>query len=131
MTALPVTSLYAGLLAFVLLWLSVVVIGHRRRSRVSLGAGQDEGLLQATRAHGNFIEYTPFCLILLALLEASGSAAWLLHALGLLLLAGRVAHGVGLMHQPNSFLLRQLGMAATFTVLGLGGALLVAHGFLP
>lgn len=131
MIALPVTSLYAGLLAFVLLWLSIAVIGHRRRARVSLGTGEDKGLLQATRAHGNFIEYTPFCLILLALLEAGGSAGWLLHALGLLLLAGRVAHGVGLMHQPKSFLLRQLGMAATFTVLGLGGALLVARSFLP
>ncbi len=127
MNALPVTGLYAGLLAFVLLWLSIAVIGHRRRARVSLGTGEDKGLLQATRAHGNFCEYASFCLILLALLEAGGTATWLLHGLGLLLLAGLVAHGAGLMHQPKSFLLRQVGMLATFTVLGLGGLMLAAR----
>lgn len=130
MTALPMTALYAGLLAFVLLWLSIAVIGHRRRARVALGTGEDKALLQATRAHANFCEYTPFCLILLALLELGGTAAWMLHALGLLLLVGRIAHGIGLMHQPGSFRLRQVGMLATFTVLIAGGALLVARGLL-
>jgi hypothetical protein len=130
MNALPVTSLYAGLLAFVLLWLSMAVIGHRRRTRVLLGVSEDRGLLQATRAHGNFAEYAPLCLILLALLEVDGSWPWLLHALGVLLVGGRVAHGAGLMHQPNSFRLRQVGMLATFLVLGLGGAVLVVRGVL-
>ncbi|MBB3899900.1 MAPEG family protein [Roseococcus suduntuyensis] len=130
MSALPITALYAGLLAFVLLWLSIAVIGHRRRSRVSLGTGEDKALLQATRAHANFCEYTPFGLILLALLEAGGTAGWMLHALGLLLLAGRLAHGVGLMHQKGSIRLRQVGMLCTFTVLILGGAMLVAQGLL-
>lgn len=127
MNALPITALYAGLLVFVLLWLSIAVIGHRRRARVSLGTGEDKELLQATRAHANFCEYTPFCLILLALLELGGTVPWLLHALGLLLLAGRIAHGVGLMHQQGSFRLRQFGMLGTFTVLILGGAMLVAR----
>ncbi len=130
MNALPVTGLYAGLLAFVLLWLSIAVIGHRRRARVSLGTGEDKGLLQASRAHANFCEYTPFCLILLGLLEAGGASAWLLHGLGLLLLGGRIAHGAGLMHQPKSFLLRQIGMLATFTVLGVGGVVLVVRSLL-
>jgi uncharacterized protein len=130
MSALPITGLYAGLLAFVLLWLSVVVIGHRRRARVSLGTGEDTGLLQATRAHANFGEYAPLCLILVALLEAAGASALLLHVLGLLLLGGRIAHGVGLMHQPKSFLLRQIGMMATFTVLAVGGAVLVVRSVL-
>lgn len=127
MNALPVTGLYAGLLAFVLLWLSIAVIVHRRRARVSLGTGEDKGLLQAARAHANFCEYAPLCLIMLGLLEAGGAAALLLHGLGLLLLVGRITHGAGLMHQPKSFLLRQIGMLATFTVLILGGAMLVVR----
>lgn len=127
MPPLPVTGLYAGLLAFVLLWLSVAVIRNRRRARVALGTGEDKGLLRATRAHGNFCEYTPLCLILLGLLEAGGLSAWMLHALGLLLLAGRISHGIGLMHQEGSFLLRQVGMMATFAVLVLGGAGLVVR----
>jgi len=127
MIALPVTGLYAGLLAFVLLWLSIAVIGHRRRARVALGTGEDKALLAASRAHGNFTEYAPFCLILLALLEADGAPAWLLHPLGLLLLGGRIAHGIGLMHQQGSFRLRQIGMMGTFTVLGVAGAMLVAR----
>jgi len=130
MNALPITALYAGLLAFVLLWLSIAVIGHRRRAGVALGTGDDKGLLQATRAHANFCEYAPFGLIMLGLLEAGGTGAWLLHGLGLLLLGGRIAHGIGLMHQPGSFRLRQIGMFATFAVLVLGGAALVAGSLL-
>lgn len=130
MNALPVTSLYAGLLAFVLLWLSIEVIRNRRRSRVSLGTGEDKALLAASRAHGNFTEYAPLCLILLALLEAGGTAGWMLHALGLMLVAGRIAHGLGLIYQKGSFRLRQVGMLGTFTVLILGGALLVVRGAL-
>jgi len=130
MTALPVTALYAALLAFLLLWLSIQVIKERRRSRVSLGAGEDAALLQATRAHGNFAEYVPICLIMLALLEGLGVSVWALHALGAGLLAGRLAHGIGLLHQPHKLLLRQIGMALTFAVLGLGGVLLLVSSVL-
>jgi hypothetical protein len=125
MAPLYVTSFYAALLGFVLLWLSIRVIGHRRRARVAIGTGEDQGLLRASRAQGNFVEYVPMALILLALLEISGASALMLHALGAGLLGGRVAHGIGISQQPENLKLRQIGMALTFGVLGAGSALLL------
>jgi uncharacterized membrane protein YecN with MAPEG domain len=125
MATLHVTSVYAALLGFVLLWLSIRVIGHRRRARIAVGTGEDKGLLRASRAQGNFTEYVPMALILLALLEISGASALILHALGAGLLGGRVAHGIGIVQHPENFRLRQIGMALTFGVLGVGAALLL------
>jgi uncharacterized membrane protein YecN with MAPEG domain len=125
MTALPVTSFYAAPLALLLVWLSIRVIQNRVRARVAIGLGEDEALLRASRAQANFIEYVPMALILLALLEASGASALLLHALGAGLLAGRLAHGIGIAQMPENLRLRQIGMALTFGVLGAGAALLL------
>ena len=125
MAPLPVTSFYAALLGLVLLRLSIRVIQQRVRTRVAIGLGEDEGLLRASRAQGNFVEYVPMALLLLALLEHSGASAFLLHALGAGLLGGRVAHGIGIAQQPENLRLRQIGMALTFGVLGAGSALLL------
>jgi uncharacterized membrane protein YecN with MAPEG domain len=124
MTPLPVTSFYAALLAGLLVWLSIRVIGERRRARIAVGTGEDQGLLRASRAQGNFVEYVPMALILLGLLEVAGTGPFLLHALGAALLGGRVAHGVGIARQPEDLRLRQIGMALTFGVLIAGAALL-------
>ena len=119
---LPVTALYAGLLALILLPLSARVIGIRRRQRISLLDGADPRLTRAIRAHGNFIEYVPIALILMLVDEINGAAAWLLHPLGLLLLGGRLAHAYALTTDPRSPL-RVAGMGCTLTAIGLGGGL--------
>lgn len=113
----PVTALYAGLLGLLYFSLSATVIYHRRRARVGVGHGGDERLERWTRVHGNFAEYVPFALVLLALLELQGAASWLLHALGVLLLVGRFAHAQGLAGSFGSSPGRVLGMIATFLVL--------------
>ena len=51
----------------------------------------------------------------------------LLFALGGLALAGRVAHAMGISREPENLKLRQLGMALTFTVLGLAPLLLLSR----
>lgn len=124
MTALPVTSFYAAPLAALLVWLSLRVIGHRRRAQIAVGTGEDVALLRASRAQANFAEYVPMALILLALLEAAGTGPFLLHALGVGLLGGRIAHGVGIARSPEDLRLRQIGMALTFGVIIAGAALL-------
>lgn len=136
MTALPITGLYAALLAFVLLWLSLRVINERRRGGVALGTGDSHALLRASRAQGNFVEYVPIILVMLALLEAGGAAAWALHGLGAALLAGRLAHGIGVGREPErprggDIRLRQLGMGLTFSVLIAAAAWLLLRPLLP
>ena len=127
MNALPVTSLYAALFGLLLLVLSLGVIRARVSARVAIGLGEDIGLLRASRAQGNFVEYAPMILIVLALLEASGSGGLVLHGLGGLALLGRVAHAMGISREPDIMRARQLGMALTFGVLAVGSLLLLGR----
>ena len=112
-----ITGYYAALLALLLLALSIRVIQARLAGRVVLGLGDSRLLLRASRAQGNFVEYVPIMLVMLLLLELGGAPGWLLHILGSMTLAGRIAHGLGISREPENLRLRQLGMALTFTPL--------------
>ena len=111
------TAFWAALLAPVYLWLSVRVIRLRRGAGVSIGTGGDAALERAMRAQANFAEYVPFALVLLALAEAGGTPGWIIHPLGAALPAGRIAHGMGIVRQPEDFRFRVGGMVATFSVI--------------
>lgn len=119
---IQVTTLYAALLGLLLILLSDLVTRSRKRSRVSLGHGDDPMLERAMRAHGNFVEYVPLGLILLLLLELHGLAPWGLHTLGLMLLAGRVMHAYGMIRPDGSFSGRFWGTALTWLMI-LGASL--------
>jgi uncharacterized protein len=124
-----VTPLYAGLLALFYLVLSARVISRRRGAKISLGDGGDAQLQRRARAHGNFAEYAPFALLLIALLEIGGTTpSWLLHALGLGLLVGRLLHGIALSFTEHWFPGRFFGVILTFLVLLVAGVLLLWRG---
>jgi uncharacterized membrane protein YecN with MAPEG domain len=78
---------YAAVLALFYVYLSVRTIGFRRKAKVSVGDGGDDGLLRAIRVHANFAEYVPIALILIALIESQDGPASLVHGLGALLIA--------------------------------------------
>jgi uncharacterized membrane protein YecN with MAPEG domain len=121
---LPVTALYAGLLGLYFIWLATRVIKARRLYRVALGT--DHRVVQrAARAHGNFAEYVPFALLLLALCEVNGLPDWALHALGVALVVGRVVHATGIAREPEDFKWRVFGMSLTFAVMGCAAAALL------
>lgn len=121
---LPVTSLYAALLAGLFILLSIRVIGARRRYQVALGAPH-RMVERAVRAHGNFAEYVPMALILLALNEGMGLPGWWLHALGTTLVAARGMHAWGIGREPEVMRWRVAGTALTFAVLGVSAASLL------
>ncbi len=123
---LVATPLYAGLLALVFLLLSVRVIQARRSARVALGDGGHSLVLRRLRVHGNFAEYAPFALLLLALAEINGQPTLLLHVVGMSLLAGRCIHALGVSGEPERFALRATGMALTFGAIAVGAALALA-----
>lgn len=116
---MAVTAFYASILACLLIFLSVRVIGQRRQDRVEIGAGESSELLRRMRVHANFVEYVPFALLLIALAESLKAPSLWLHLLGLLLVAGRAVHAYGLSQTPHILRLRVLGMGLTFTVIGL------------
>lgn len=70
---MTVSALYASTLALLFVALCARTIMARRRARVALGDGGDRILQRRLRAHGNFAEYVPIGLILMALAEFQGA----------------------------------------------------------
>ena len=116
-SAVTLTATYAGALALGYACLSLIVIRARRRQGVSLGNGGDPLLERLIRGHGNFGEYVPFALLLMLLLELSGSSPWLLHGVAAALILGRGLHSYALLRSGGSPLCRTSGMALTLTSL--------------
>ncbi len=125
MTPLTVTSLYAALLVGLYLALAARVIRGRRGKRIDMGSGDDRLFERHVRAHANFAEYAPLGLLLLLLLELQGRPGWLLHALGLSLLAGRALHAWSFSVAERRPVSRVAGTALTLTVLGVAALLLL------
>ncbi len=111
---LTITAIYAALIAFLFVTLSVNVILQRRKSKISVGDRGEKAMIKAMRTHANCAEYAPFALLLIAMVEVQGAGAWLVHLLGLSLLTGRVLHAYGFGKTPQIVILRQIGMSLTF-----------------
>ena len=120
-----VIPLYAALLAFFYVYLSTRTIGVRRKVKISIGDGGDDGMLRAMRMHANFSEYAPITLFLLAFVELQGGPIWLLHSLGVLFVVARLSHSYGIssVQAPGKF--RVAGMVGTFTTIAVSAAWLL------
>jgi uncharacterized membrane protein YecN with MAPEG domain len=115
-----VTSIIAALLTAIFIKLSFAVIGLRRKNKVGLGTGGHDDLERAIRAQGNFAEYAPFGILLIACLELNGAPWWLIIIPGITFIIGRLLHAVGIQEPPPNFSKRVLGMKFTFyTLIGL------------
>lgn len=114
---LIVTSIITAVLTIIFVKLSFAVIGLRRKNQVGLGSGGHEDLERAIRAQGNFAEYVPFGIILIACLELNGAPWWLVAIPGITLIIGRLIHAVGINVPPPDFSKRVLGMKFTFATL--------------
>lgn len=118
-----VTPLYTGLLALLLVVLSIRVIGLRRREGVGFGHAGHPALERRIRAQANLAEYAPLAPLLIGLLELSSFPPLVLHALEKVPVAGRLLHAWALSFTDGSPRARVGGMAMTFTAIGLGAAL--------
>lgn len=112
-----ITLLVASLHVLLYVALALRVVLHRRAARIGVGTGGDEAMTRKVRVHGNFAEYVPLALLMLALLELSGIHAWLLWAFGCALLLGRVLHAIGLGGSSGYSFGRFSGALITFLVL--------------
>ena len=123
------SPLYIGLAALLLIVLSVNVMRLRYRYKVGIGDGGHEELARAIRVHGNFIEYVPIALLLLVCVDLVGDAKWIVHALGIALLIGRIAHAQGLSRNANESIGRAIGVVLTVLVLAAGAVLTILGTF--
>lgn len=116
MYTLPITLTMAAAAALLNMWLAMRVGRARGTAKVSIGDGGDPALTARMRAHANFVEYTPFVLILIGAIELSrGSSDWL-WAVGSLYMLARIAHAFG-MDSGTPKVLRGGGIVVTFLVL--------------
>lgn len=76
-------------------------------------------LFVAIRAHGNFVEWVPFIVVMLLIVELAGAAKTPLWVAGIGLLVGRVLHALGLLTKLR---VAALGSGITWGIgLWLGG----------
>ena len=123
-----ITLIYGGLLGLLFLLLSFWVVKRRAQFKVMIGEGEAPEMLSAIRAHGNFAEYVPLTLLLMALCELAGVGALWLHLGGVLLLAGRILHAIGIQipRAPNKP--RLFGTLFFWLALGLFSVLALVQG---
>jgi len=123
---LEITLTIAAAAALLNIWIAMRVGRVRTSAKISVGDGGDELLARRMRAHANFAEYTPFFLILLALIElARGPVIWL-WAVSIVYILGRILHVFGM---DGAHRLRMIGTISTMAVLlGLAiWAILIAY----
>lgn len=115
-----ITANYLAILALIYAALALQVIRLRRSSRAAFDDGGNQGLRNAIRAHGNFIEYVPIITLMVAFLEMSGASPLRIHlSMGALVLS-RLLHPLGMSAAPGTrrFLIcRGGGIALTIGLL--------------
>ena len=123
MIVLPVTLCAAAAAAIISIWLGARIGQVRAAQKVIHGDGGVPLLTRRMRAQLNFVEYTPFLLVLIAAIELSGTGrSWLPIVAGIYML-GRISHAIG-MDDEGPHLLRKIGVM--ITLLSLLGLAIVA-----
>lgn len=134
-----ITSIYASLLALLLIVLSINVVKGRKKFAVSLGDSDNIQMRCRVRAQANLAEYAPIFIILLGFSEHNGLPVWAVHIFGLIFLIGRFMHAYSLLKEEKYDQFNKLvaipiwrirGMICTFISIGMLAIILLVQGFL-
>lgn len=107
--------LVTAILLFIFIALSINAAFTRRKSGLAVGEGDNETLLRAVRAHGNFTEFTPLFLISLIVVDQLSKNCDYVGILGLLFIIGRISHALSMFLKKG--ILRVIGMMLTLVPL--------------
>ena len=122
-----ITAIYLAVLALIYTGLAAQTVRLRRLNRAAFGDAGSPELRSAIRGHAHFAEYVPIIVLMLAMLEMSGVAAYRIHALMGALVVARVLHPIGMYAKPGTTAFRIGrfgGMVLTIAVL-VSAALLI------
>lgn len=89
---LPVTLAAAASLSTISLWLGLRIFRMRLRDNVLIGDGGEDVLAGRMRADANLVEYAPFVLALMALIELARGVSLTLGLTGAIFVAARITH---------------------------------------
>lgn len=126
---LQTTLSLAAAAAVINVWLMLRVGRLRAKEKILHGDGGHPLLMQRMRAQLNFVENTPFVLILIGAIEMTNKGGKWLAVVGSVYMLGRVLHAFG-MDRSEANALRGIGILVTMlTLLGLSVmAVLIALG---
>jgi uncharacterized protein len=116
MADMHISLISAALAALLNLWLAVRCGRARASGKVLHGDGGDVALQRHMRAQANYVEYTPFALLLILLLDLADQDGWLLGLSALAYFAGRILHPLG-MQADHAAKTRAIGISLTFILL--------------
>ncbi|GLS43152.1 MAPEG family protein [Methylobacterium brachythecii] len=121
------TAFFAGLFGLLHVGFTGWVVAGRVQKETLHGTG-DDPLMKRIRSQGNFSENVPLALLLVAFVEARGTAHWLVELLLVVLLVGRLLHPYGMFapaNSPRQFACRGGGIIATLLVMLVSSILLL------
>ena len=122
---MPVFFVCAGLLGLLAVSLTLAVARLRGKKKISLGDGGDPEMLAAIRAHANFVEFVPLCLLLIYM-ASDFHGFWTVAILSIALLLARVLHAGGMLgFIPTG---RFLGAVLTTAVLIAASIMMIVAG---
>ena len=111
-----ISLLFAACATLINFWLAMRCGRVRVKEKILHGDGGSSLLSRRMRAHANFVEYTPFVLILALGLEMAGTPSTWLWVAAAVYLVGRICHALGMDAEQGSPL-RMVGIALTFLVM--------------
>ena len=123
---MPVFFVCAGLLGLLAVSLTLSVSRLRRKKKINLGDGGDPEMRAAIRAHANFMEFVPLCLLLIYMVS-DFHGFQTVAILSIALLLARVLHAGGMLgFIPMG---RFLGAVTTTILLLVASIMMVVAGF--
>ena len=123
---MPVFFVCAGLLGLLAVSLTLAVARLRGKKKINLGDGGDPEMLAAIRAHANFVEFVPLCLLLIYM-ASDFHGFWTVAILSIVLLLARVLHAGGMLGFIPSG--RFLGAILTTAILIAASVMMIVAGF--
>lgn len=118
-----ISFITTGFLSLLCVFLSINVASFRAKNNIAYGDGGNEALIRRIRAHGNFCEYVPLCLIMLLLAEIALTPKFIIGFLAICLVIARLSHAYALTfyetpeRKTKKFLFRIIGTMLTNTIL--------------
>ena len=112
---MPITLMYASIMAIFALVLSFSAGSFRGKTGVSILHGEPVNmeLAEKVRRHQNFLEYVPLFLIVFGAIELTGGSSLFLYIVGDLIIIARIAHAIGLKHDNMAHVGRLIGAGGT------------------
>lgn len=112
-----ITPIYAGFFGFMFVMLSWRAATLRRQHEAHKMRDHAHGhneLTAAVRAQANMVEYLPFALLLMWMLETMQTNPLIIHGLGMFLIVARLLHLHGLNEPSGNAPTRRLGTRLTW-----------------